>query len=160
VFSFASTRISAWLRDGLTWKEIKLKILYAMIVGGSTFINFATKTTLLMYDVPLVCAVPVAYFFGGQCNFVGHNLVTFRVHPSHGSYVWQRWRRFTGGNVLSLPFNTVALLLYTGLGLSNVPAFFAALLTSGPVNWWYNRHYSFVDAKSTSQPDSQERGDI
>jgi putative flippase GtrA len=152
------TKISNWVRAGLTWEEIKLKLFYATVVGGSTFINFATKTTLQAYGLPLAIAGPVAYIFGGQCNFVGHNLVTFKVHPSHGSYVWQRWRRFMVGNLISMPFNTLALLVYTSLGLSEFVAFGVALLTSGLINWWYNRHYTFADAKDDPSPKSQEGG--
>jgi putative flippase GtrA len=156
VTNLGIAKISGWVRAGLTWEEIKLKLLYGVVVGGSTFINFATKTTLEAYGLPLVLAGPVAYLFGGQCNFVGHNLVTFRVHPSHGSYVWQRWRRFTAGNLISVPFNAAALLVYTGVGLPDIVAFSAALVTSGLINWWYNRHYTFADTKDNQSQPSQK----
>ena len=153
------SRISDWVKRGLTWEEIKLKLWYAMVVGASTFINFATMTTLQAYGISLPFAAPIAYFFGGQCNFFGHNLVTFRVHPSHGSYVWQRWRRFVVGNLVSLPFNWLGLLAYTSIGFDHVVAFGGALATSGVINWWYNRHFTFADAKNTNQSTSQERSD-
>lgn len=137
--------IASWARRGLTWEELKIKLVYAALNIGCAVITVSVKTTLqTVGDVPLFAAATVAFVFGGQLNFGLHNFVTFSFRHPTLQGVGQRWRRFVVGNITGLLLNLTALAGYKWLGVNDTWAFVLALLTSGAFDWLYNKHFAFA----------------
>ncbi|MGH7240784.1 MAG: GtrA family protein [Candidatus Saccharimonadales bacterium] len=116
--------------------------------------NFGCKSFLQLWGVPLVVAAPIAYWVGGVINFGLHNCVTFKDRHPTLQGISRRFVLFELGNAGGLVINTLAILLYTHLGLSQVAAFFTALNTSAIWNWTWNNVVTF--ARHPLNPPAEE----
>lgn len=138
-------KASAWVCRGLTWEELKVKLVYLAMNIGCALITLSLKTTLqAVGHAPLFVAAPVAFVVGGQLNFGLHNFVTFSFRHPTLEGVGQRWRRFVVGNVSALGVNLAALAAYRHFGVGDTLAFVLALGTSGVLDWLYNKHFAFA----------------
>lgn len=151
-------KIASWGRRGLTWEELKIKLVYAALNTGCAIVTVSLKTTLqTLGNIPLFVAAPVAFIVGGQLNFGLHNFVTFSFRHPTLEGVGQRWRRFVAGNIAGLMLNLAALAGYKLLGAGDTWAFVLALLTSGAFDWLYNKHFAFAKQPLNPPDESSER---
>jgi len=117
-------------------------IRYIAVGVAATIFDYGTYylLTRLLY-LPAVAANPIAYLIGNVVSFVGQRTITFRSHgrPAH------QYLRFLLVNIIGLAISQLTLVVLLRLGVNDLVAKAAGVITSGSFNYLANRFWTFTN---------------
>jgi putative flippase GtrA len=115
-------------------------VRYVLVGIVATVVDYGGYYILTRFlFFPATSANPVAYLVGNVVSFLGQRSVTFRSHGHPG----RQYLRFLVVNVTGLIISQFTLVVLLRLGVDDLIAKAAGVITSGTFNYLANRFWTF-----------------
>ena len=120
-----------------TFFELVRYVLVGIMATVVDYGAYYILTRFLFFSA--VFANPIAYLAGNVVSFLGQRTVTFRSHGRPGS----QYLRFLVVNATGLVISQLTLVVLMRLGVDDLVAKAAGVITSGTFNYLSNRFWTF-----------------
>jgi len=117
-------------------------VRYVLVGVVATAVDYGAYYILTrFFFFAAVVANPVSYVCGNVVSFLGQRTITFRSHGRPG----RQYLRFLIVNVTGLVISQFTLVVLLRLGVNDLVAKAAGVLTSGTFNYLSNRFWTFTN---------------
>ena len=115
-------------------------VRYVLVGAAATVVDYGAYYVLTRYFfIAAVFANQVSYVFGNIVSFLGQRAITFRSHGHPGP----QYLRFLVVNAVGLIVSQLTLVILLRLGVNDLLAKAAGVITSGSFNYLSNRFWTF-----------------